>query len=379
MGDLLSMATNKIKYKLFQAAYDPNAENMAKQEQQQGADANLKVTLYDACNFGGREVELGIGAYDVTEMKMPNKSLSSLKIPEGIKVTLFDQPAFKGQSIELFTDNSCLINQDFNDRTSSIKISKYDERLYVSLYPECNFEGSEYQIGIGKYTLEQMGIAKNSLSSLRIPSGLKVILYAGNSFNGRTLELNKDIACLINVGFDNQTNSIEVISDKGFASVELDQTATQEFTKGFSYVFFSFILPIFILFLATAMGSLAANDAIGRSPGIRFVYFIYGSIFAPFMLIYYIIRAFKGSYPLWYNFLPLTTYESENSLVRALLLPFTYKLDANAVYKLKQFDEFAKSYVSDFKPIKLPEIVNLQPIVNNNSQPPVTIEQQKPN
>lgn len=376
MGDLLTMATNKIKYKLFQAAYDPSAEKMAKQEQQEGADATLKVILYDACNFGGREVELGLGSYDVNEMKMPNKSLSSLKIPEGVKVTLFDQPAFKGQSIDLFTDNSCLINQDFNDRTSSIKISKYEERLYISLYPECNFEGSEYQIGIGKYTLEQMGIAKNTLSSLRIPSGLKVILYAGAAFNGRTLELNKDISCLINVGFDNQTNSIEVISDKGFVSLEPDPTATQEFTKGFSYVFFSFILPIFILFLATAMGSLAANDAIGRSPGIRFVYFIYGSIFAPFMLIYYIIRAFKGSYPLWYNFLPLTTYESENSLVRALLLPFTYKLDANAVYKLKQFDEFAKSYVSDFKPIKLPDIVNLQPIT---AQPQLVTTQQKPN
>jgi hypothetical protein len=299
-------------------------------------------------------------------MKIRNKSLSSIKIPDGVKVTLFDQPSFKGRSIDLFTDNSCLISQDFLDRTSSLKITKYDERLFVSLYPECNFEGSEYQVGIGKYTVEQMGIPKNALSSLRVPPGLKVILYAGPSFNGRTYELNKDIACLINVGFDNQTNSIEVISDKEFASLEPEPTAAQEFTKGFSYVFFSYILPIFYMFLATAMGSLAANDAIGRSPGVRFVYFIYGSLFAPFILIYYIIRAFKGSYPLWYNFLPLTTYVSDNSLVRALLIPFTYKLDANAVYRLKQFDEFAKSYVPDFKPIKLPEIVNVQPITNNN-------------
>lgn len=364
MGDLITMAMNKIKYNLFQAAYDPNAEKMAKQEQQQGPDAALKVTFYDACNFGGREVELGIGSYNTNEMKLPNKSISSLKISDGVKVTLYDQPNFKGRSIDFFSDVNCLIDQDFNDKTSSFKIAKYDERLYATLYPECNFEGSEFQVGVGKYSVDQMGIGKNKLSSLRIPAGLKVILYSGDKFNGRNLELNKDNSCLINVGFDNQTASIEVISDKDFASLEPEPTAAQEFTKGFTVVFFSYILPIVYFLAATAMGSLAANDAIGRSPGVRLVYFIYGSLFAPFMLIYYIIRAFKGSYPLWYNFLPLTTYVSENSLVRTLLFPFIYKQDANAIYKLKQFDEFAKSYVPDFKPLKLPEVINVQPIMN---------------
>jgi len=355
---------NKIKYNLFQAAYDPNAEKMAKQDQQQGADADIKVTLCERCGFRGTEAQLGLGSYNSNEMKIRNKSLSSIKIPDGVKVTLFEQPSFKGRSIDFFTDNICLLDQDFLDKTSSLKITKYDERLFVSLYPECNFQGSEYQVGIGKYSVDQMGIPKNKLSALRIPPGLKVILYTGTNFNGRNLELNKDISCLINVGFDNQTSSIEVISDKDFGSLEPEPTAAKQFVKGFSYVFFSYVLPVIYLLAATAMGSLAANDAIGRSPGIRLVYFIYGSLFAPFMLIYYIIRAFKGSYPLWYNFLPLTTYVSENSLLRTLLIPFIYKQDANAVYKLKQFDEFAKTYVPDFKPLKLPEVVNVQPIMN---------------
>jgi hypothetical protein len=82
---------------------------MAKQDQQQGADANLKVTLCERCGFRGTEAELGLGSYNSNEMKIRNKSLSSLKIPDGVKVTLFEQPSFKGRSIDFFTDNSCLM------------------------------------------------------------------------------------------------------------------------------------------------------------------------------------------------------------------------------------------------------------------------------
>jgi hypothetical protein len=79
MGDLLTMAMNKIKYNLFQAAYDPNAEKMAKQDQQQGADADLKVTLCERCGFRGSEAQLGLGSYNTNEMKIRNLRDTDIK------------------------------------------------------------------------------------------------------------------------------------------------------------------------------------------------------------------------------------------------------------------------------------------------------------
>ncbi len=125
-------------------------------------------------------------------------------------------------------------------------------------------------------------------------------------------------------------------------------TPTDQFITGFTTTFNTFILPVLIVFLCSLAGSIAANDAIGRSPGIRLVYFIYGTIpiFSPLVLIYYIFRYFMKTYPVWYNFLPLTTWQPESSILKTLLTPFVYTEDANTQYMFQQFDKAAKKWVA---------------------------------
>ncbi len=120
-----------------------------------------------------------------------------------------------------------------------------------------------------------------------------------------------------------------------------------QFLSSFKNTFLGFLIPVFIFFLCSTAGSIAANDAIGRHPAIRVVYFLYGTfpLFAPLVVCYYIYRYFVGSYPVWYNFLPLTTTVWSNAIMATIMKPFTYQLDANITYMEKKFDDSAAKYI----------------------------------
>lgn len=94
-------------------------------------------------------------------------------------------------------------------------------------------------------------------------------------------------------------------------------------------------LLIIMLFLVSGM--LCANDAIGRDYRYRILYFIYGGIGFPIMLIYYLYRWFVGTAPHIYRLLPIYTEEADTSLGRFFLFPFTYVED-----------EYAKKAPTDF-------------------------------
>ena len=88
------------------------------------APAN-KVTLFEHCDFVGRSVQLGPGRYPFSAFMatgFPNDGLSSLRIPPGFTVTLF-QDDIGSRSITLTADERCLVNRNFNDLTSALIIT----------------------------------------------------------------------------------------------------------------------------------------------------------------------------------------------------------------------------------------------------------------
>ncbi len=81
-------------------------------------------------NYNGWEVQLGIGNYDYNEMVyargIPNDALSAIKVPQGLKVTLYEHAGFGGSSVTLSSgEYPNLDSVNFNNRASSIKIA-YD-------------------------------------------------------------------------------------------------------------------------------------------------------------------------------------------------------------------------------------------------------------
>ena len=85
-------------------------------------DTISKVAIYQDFNYEGASQELSEGSYDIKSLTIGDKALSSLKVPKGMKVTLYEDAGFTGKFKILTQDNPAL--EDFNDATSSIKVEQ---------------------------------------------------------------------------------------------------------------------------------------------------------------------------------------------------------------------------------------------------------------
>ena len=192
-------------------------------------DTNLKATFYEDCNYQGASSKLGIGIYNTNQIGIRNDTLSSIRIPNGLKVTVYENTNFKGRKIVLYSDESCLINNNFNDIGSAfiIELVQNDTGLRATFYEDCNYQGASSTLGVGSYNINEIGIRNDSLSSLKIPDGLKVTIYSDN-FEGAKLELFSDEPCLINKSFNDMASSfvIELVQKK-FEKLNCNNNNTQ--------------------------------------------------------------------------------------------------------------------------------------------------------
>ncbi len=84
------------------------------------------ITVYEHCNYEGRYLNLGIGvtSYEYLNGLNFNDIISSVKIPQGLRVILYEHGGLHGRQITLTSDTPCLINENFNDITSSINVQR---------------------------------------------------------------------------------------------------------------------------------------------------------------------------------------------------------------------------------------------------------------
>jgi hypothetical protein len=79
-----------------------------------------EVIVYEDSEYRGATQNLDIGSYDFGQIQ--DDSISSLRVPAGITVTLYTDPGFSGTS-KTFTQDTPYVGDDFNDRTSSLVVS----------------------------------------------------------------------------------------------------------------------------------------------------------------------------------------------------------------------------------------------------------------
>ncbi len=78
-----------------------------------------EVIIYNDMSYQGKSQQLGVGRYDMSSIS--NDQVSSIRIPAGLKVTLFENAGFSGGSRAYVTDVNWVGN-DFNDKASSIVV-----------------------------------------------------------------------------------------------------------------------------------------------------------------------------------------------------------------------------------------------------------------
>jgi hypothetical protein len=87
--------------------------------------STTRPELFQHCNFTGWQVSLAPGDYttaQLTALGALNNDASSLQIPPGYTVTLYDGDNFTGSSVTLKGNTSCLTTNSFNDLVSSIRV-----------------------------------------------------------------------------------------------------------------------------------------------------------------------------------------------------------------------------------------------------------------
>lgn len=192
------------------------------------------VIAYSDCNYRGAAVELPAGEYsesDLLQRGMRNNAISSLRVPEGFSVAVYENNFFRGNGALVETDVACLDGRALNDAISSIVVEGAavnaaqnttgsgntsglnDSAAVVSLYSKCGYEGNRASVPVGEYNaqqLQQLGIGDNTLSALRVNQGYEVELFFFDFFRGKSGILRADDSCLSNDGFDNEVSSIRV-------------------------------------------------------------------------------------------------------------------------------------------------------------------------
>jgi beta-glucanase (GH16 family) len=93
----------------------------------QGSAPASTATVYKDCSFGGHAVGLPAGNYTLSDLQargVSNNDISSFHLQSGYKMVLYDNSDFTGASLTRTSNISCLVDEGWNDRTSSLRISK---------------------------------------------------------------------------------------------------------------------------------------------------------------------------------------------------------------------------------------------------------------
>ena len=85
------------------------------------------ATFYKDCNYGGYAVSLPEGNYNVGDLNAKgilNDDISSIRVNSGYEVLLYWDGNFAGSTLLVGGDNSCLVNNGWNDQASSLRVRK---------------------------------------------------------------------------------------------------------------------------------------------------------------------------------------------------------------------------------------------------------------
>lgn len=139
-----------------------------------------QVVLYDLSDFSGVSQGFGIGRYDLADIAIiGNDRASAIKIPAGLRVTVFYHAGFEGEA-RVFTSDTNLVDVGFSDVISSLVVAHASDPQedVVTFYEHANFSGESVVYGVGSGHFFNSPLDQR-VSSVRVPSGLKVTLYNG--------------------------------------------------------------------------------------------------------------------------------------------------------------------------------------------------------
>ncbi len=163
------------------------------------------ITLYERCNYSGQYSNLEPGRYGTRQMKIDNDKLSSMRIPSGLKITIYEHDNFAGRSKTFTSDVSCL-EPEWKNMASSVIVegshiepnnNNYGQNDYINFFNDCYYRGYSQSLRPGSYNGSQLGLLEYNISSFIIHGNLRVRAYVSNTnLWGNSYTFESDQSCL---------------------------------------------------------------------------------------------------------------------------------------------------------------------------------------
>ena len=174
------------------------------------------VTLHDQCNYSGRQYTLEAGSFRTYQIKIDNDKLSSIQIPNGWKVTIFENDKFEGRSNTYTSSVNCL-DASWRNTASSIIVESaynnqpgYGQNDYITFYNDCYSKGYSQSLRPGTYSGSQLGSLKFNISSFVIYGNLRVRVYLNTeNQNGASTLFEATQSCLSS-GYNDKIGSLVI-------------------------------------------------------------------------------------------------------------------------------------------------------------------------
>ena len=159
----------------------PNQLWILSEVRAKGNLAQSRAVIFQHGSYGGASQTLGLGSYDIADLKVGNDQVSSLKVPPGLRVTLYEHANFRGNRWS-FTEDTPWVGDAANDRTSGVVVEQV-----ASIYEHGNYQGLGIKLGVGRYNISWEKIAGSAMEISGAPNGgAWVVNNAGNiyEYNG---------------------------------------------------------------------------------------------------------------------------------------------------------------------------------------------------
>ncbi|MBF04935.1 MAG: glycoside hydrolase [Flavobacterium sp.] len=90
-----------------------------------GQPQNGVATVYKHCNYDGYAVSLPVGNYTLSQLQargVLDNDVSSVKVQSGYEIVLYANDNFTGTAVTITSNDACLVDNNFNDATTSIRV-----------------------------------------------------------------------------------------------------------------------------------------------------------------------------------------------------------------------------------------------------------------
>jgi hypothetical protein len=172
------------------------------------------VVAYADVDYRGASQTFQLGRYSGNMLNgVGQRTISSIQIPNGFKVTVFDGANFDGVSRVFYYGSVQNLategNGSWNDRISSLVVQRADDNSpaappappppgrpqppmtgndQVIAYADVFYGGASQVLPLGRTSASQLygGVGVRTISSIRIPAGYQVTVFEGQNFDGQS-------------------------------------------------------------------------------------------------------------------------------------------------------------------------------------------------